>query len=153
MSRRNRKIRIRRKHTSLFSRRSLPGSAPGTLIVDPNAPKSIIRLVAFGPDKVVEREIPDVQTIRSFVGQWPVTWINVTVLGDLSVITRLGHELPYGGLAMEHAGAEMGLGISFCPWFDGSGRVGYAAFLPNQRVVGEGELADSGRRNNCGIQA
>jgi magnesium transporter len=69
--------------------------------VDPNAPKPIMRLVAFGPDKVVEREIADVQTIRSFVGQWPVTWINVTGLGDLSVITRLGEVFNLHRLALE----------------------------------------------------
>ena len=93
MSCRTRKSRIRRMHASLFSRRSLPGSAPGTLIVYPNAPKPIMRLVAFGPDKVIEKDIEDVQTVRSVVGQRPVTWINVAGLGDLSVITNRTNEI------------------------------------------------------------
>jgi magnesium transporter len=49
--------------------------------------------MAFGPDKVIEKDIEDVQTVRSFVGQWPVTWINVAGLGDLSVITNRTNEI------------------------------------------------------------
>jgi len=90
-----------RTHASLFSRRSLPGSAPGTLIVDPNAPKPVIRIVAFGPDRAIEKDIEDLQTVRSFVSQWPVTWINVAGLGDLSVITRLGEIFNLHRLALE----------------------------------------------------
>lgn len=101
MGRKRRKGKTRRTHTSLFSRRSLPGSPPGTLIVDPNAPRSVIRLMAFDPDRVVEKPIEDVQSVRSFVGQWPVTWINVAGLGDLSVITQLGDIFNLHRLALE----------------------------------------------------
>lgn len=96
-----RKKRKNRSHATMFSRRSLPGSAPGTLIVDPNAPKPVISLVAFGPDKLIEKDIDDVQSVRSYVNQWPVTWINVAGLGDLSVITRLGETFNLHRLALE----------------------------------------------------
>jgi magnesium transporter len=98
MSRKNRKSRT---HASLFSRRSLPGSSPGTLIVDPNAPKPVISLVAFSPDKVIEKVTEDLQTVLPLVGQWPVTWINVAGLGDLSVITKLGEMFKLHRLALE----------------------------------------------------
>jgi magnesium transporter len=98
MSRRNRKRRI---HDSAFSRRSLPGSAPGTLIVDPNAPKPKIHVVAYSAEKILERDIEDVQDVRSILNQWPVTWINVAGLGDLSVITRLGEIFNLHRLALE----------------------------------------------------
>ncbi len=98
MSRKNRR---RRAHAMAFSRRSLPGSAPGTLIVDPNAPKPKIRVVAYDLQKVVEKDLEDVQMARSFLGQWPVTWIHVTGLGDLSVITRLGEIFNIHRLALE----------------------------------------------------
>ncbi len=101
MARRSRKSRIRRVHAAIFSRRSLPGSAPGTLIVDPDAPKPVIRLVSFSPDKVIEKQVEDVQAVRSFVGIWPVTWINVAGLGDLSVITKLGEIFNLHRLALE----------------------------------------------------
>jgi magnesium transporter len=98
MSRKNRK---RRKHVSLFSRRSLPGSEPGTLIVDPDAPRPVIRLVAFDRDKLIEKEIEDIQTVRSFVSKFPIIWINVAGLGDLSVITKLGEIFNLHRLAQE----------------------------------------------------
>ncbi len=97
----SRKHRKRRTGASAFSRRSLPGSAPGTLIVDPNAPRPIVRIVAFGADKVIEKEAEDLNTVREHYGQWPVTWINVVGLGDLSVITKLGDFFNIHRLALE----------------------------------------------------
>ncbi len=98
MSRRNRKRRI---HASPFSRRSLPGSAPGTLVVDPEAPKPKIHVVAYGEDKILEKDIEDVPAVRSILNQWPVTWINVVGLGDLSVITKLGEIFNLHRLTLE----------------------------------------------------
>jgi magnesium transporter len=97
----SRKGRRRSTGASVFSRRSLPGSAPGTLIVDPNAPKPIVQVVAYGADRIIERSIDDVQTIRSYLTQWPVTWIHVTGLGDLSVIEKLGEIFNIHKLALE----------------------------------------------------
>jgi magnesium transporter len=98
MSRRNRR---RGSHASAFSRRSLPGSAPGTLIVDPSAPKPKIHVVAYSGEKVLERDLEDVQEVRSILSQWPVTWINVAGLGDLSVITKLGEIFNLHRLTLE----------------------------------------------------
>jgi magnesium transporter len=97
----SRKKRKAKKHESLFSRRSLPGSSPGTLIIDPDAPKPVLRLMAFSPDRIIEKDIEDPLAARPFVGQWPVTWINVTGLGDLSVITKLGEIFNLHRLALE----------------------------------------------------
>src|SRR5512136_2916782 len=97
MSRRSK----RRTSAMAFSRRSLPGSAPGTLIVDPNAPKPAIHVVGYGLEKVVEKDIEDVQAVREFLTQWPVTWINVAGLGDVSVITKLGDIFGLHRLALE----------------------------------------------------
>ena len=98
MSRKNHK---RRTRALPFSRRSLPGSAPGTLIVDPNAPRSVVRAVAYGPDRIIEKDVDDVQTVRSLLTQWPVTWISVVGLGDLAVITKLGEIFNLHRLALE----------------------------------------------------
>jgi magnesium transporter len=98
MTRKNQK---RRAHAAEFSRRSSPGSAPGTLIVDPNAPKSVIRAVCYGQDKIIEQGIEDVQSIRSLLVQWPVTWISVVGLGDLTTVTRLGEIFNLHRLALE----------------------------------------------------
>ena len=98
MSRRNARSK---KHVPVFSRRSLPGSAPGTLIVDPEAPRPVIRIMSFGPDKVVEKDIDDLRTVRTLFHEWPVTWIDVAGLGDLSVITALGEIFNIHRLALE----------------------------------------------------
>jgi magnesium transporter len=98
MSRKNRRQKMR---DSAFSRRSLPGSAPGTLIVDPDAPKPVVHVVAYDTQRVVEKDIEDVQMVRSFLGQYPVTWIHVSGLGDLSVITKLGEIFNIHRLALE----------------------------------------------------
>jgi magnesium transporter len=98
MSRKNHR---RRRRDAAFSRRSLPGSAPGTLIVDPNAPKSKIHLIAYGPEKIIEKDVEDAQTVRPIINQWPVTWINVAGLGDLSVITHLGEIFNLHRLTLE----------------------------------------------------
>jgi magnesium transporter len=98
MLRRNHK---RRRRDAAFSRRSVPGSAPGTLIVDPNAPKSQIHVTAYGPEKIIEKDVDDVQSVQSMLNQWPVTWIHVAGLGDLSVITRLGEIFNLHRLTLE----------------------------------------------------
>lgn len=97
MARRNR----RKIRSSPFSRRSLPGSAPGTLIADPAAPKPVVRIMAYDAEKVVERDVEDLQTIRGYLNQWPVTWIRVTGLGDISVISKLGEIFGLHRLALE----------------------------------------------------
>jgi magnesium transporter len=86
---------------SAFHRRSLPGSAPGTLIVDPQAPKPIMRVMAYGPDGIVEKDIDDPQKVREYLNRWQVTWIHVAGLGDLSVITKLGEIFGIHRLALE----------------------------------------------------
>jgi magnesium transporter len=98
MGNRHRKKRL--AHSEDFSRH-IPGSSPGTLVAVPDAPKTVIQVMAFGPDKIVEHVVSDVQQVRSFVGKWPVTWINVIGLGDISVINALGNIFDLHRLALE----------------------------------------------------
>jgi magnesium transporter len=98
MTRRNRKRRV---HASVISRRALPGSPPGTLIADPNAVKTKIRIVAYNADKVLERDVEDIATIRAVLNHWPVAWIQVTGLSDLAAITQLGEIFNLHRLALE----------------------------------------------------
>jgi magnesium transporter len=97
----SRRIRRRRNRASAFSRRSLPGSSPGTLSADPKAPKPQIRIVAYSLEKIVEKDIEDVQAIREYLSRWPVTWIRVTGLGDISVVAKLGEIFNIHRLALE----------------------------------------------------
>ncbi len=90
------------KAPGLLKRRPLTpipvGAAPGTLVVDPEAPKPHIRIIAYGPGELAEAEIDDLGQIADHVGKYPVSWVNVDGLGDPNTIQRLGeifgiHEL------------------------------------------------------------
>jgi magnesium transporter len=67
-----------------------PGSSPGTLIADPDAPKPRLSVLAFGPDGVEERAIGDPHALREVFPRQPVTWLDVQGLGDADLIERLG---------------------------------------------------------------
>jgi len=90
--------RRRRRHRS---HRGTPGTAPGTLTVDPEAPKPVIHVMAYGPDEWTERDIVDPQSVRDFLGKWPVTWVNICGLGDARVLTELGKIFALHPLALE----------------------------------------------------
>jgi magnesium transporter len=90
----------RRWHRTRIHRRQPPGSGPG-MVVDPQAPKPIMRVMAFGPDGVVERTIESPEAVGEFVGVWPVTWLNIDGLGDVGTITQLGSIFNLHVLALE----------------------------------------------------
>ncbi len=81
--------------------RTPPGTAPGTLIIDPQAPRPQIHLIAYGPESVIEQEIEDVQSLSRYLSHHPVTWINVEGLGDASVLAKIGEIFGVHRLAME----------------------------------------------------
>ncbi|MCA9592704.1 MAG: magnesium/cobalt transporter CorA [Myxococcales bacterium] len=82
-------------------RRTAPGSAPGTLSADPNAPKPSISVMAFDADRLEERSLQDASEIRPFLEKYPVTWINVDGLGDADVIGSVGEVLGLHPLSLE----------------------------------------------------
>ncbi len=81
--------------------RNPPGSSPGTMIADPQAPRPKIRVMAYGPGSVIDEVVEDVNAIRGLLGKWPVTWINVDGLGDVATIARLGEMFELHRLAQE----------------------------------------------------
>src|SRR5262245_15747505 len=82
-------------------RRAAPGTAPGSLTVDPLAPKPVIRLLAYNTEKCVERDIADPQELRNFVGHWHVCWVDVDGLGDAHVLEQIAAIFHLHPLAME----------------------------------------------------
>jgi len=82
-------------------RRTPPGTPPGTLIVDPEAPPPTIRILAYGPQDVIEQEVTNPRQVRDFLGKWPVTWVNVEGLGNADTISQLGEIFGLHRLALE----------------------------------------------------
>jgi magnesium transporter len=85
----------------LIRRRTLPGAAPGTVVIDPQAPAPVISVTAYGPDELIEEAIADPRAILSYLGKWPVTWINVDGLGDAETINALGEIFELHPLVLE----------------------------------------------------
>jgi len=92
-----------RRRRSLFSvqRRTEPGAAPGTLVAPPSHPKPVVRLFGYGADDVFETEIHDPGDVASYLGRWPVVWIDVDALGDLATVKALGDVFGLHSLALE----------------------------------------------------
>jgi magnesium transporter len=79
-----------RKRRPRISPRTAPGASPGTLAIDPAAPAPAINLMAYDAEKVVETRIENPNDIKSYLGQWPVIWVNVDGLGSAETIETLG---------------------------------------------------------------
>lgn len=95
------KKKSRKRRRPRIRRRTPPGGSPGTVKVAKDAPTPVIHVIAFGPDKVVEEKIENLERLSNFVGKWPVTWINVEGLGDADTIMDLGAMFGLHRLALE----------------------------------------------------
>jgi len=82
-------------------KRTLPGAVPGTLVVDPEARGTRVRVMAYGPEQISEHVCEHPSGVRDFVGKYPVTWIDVDGLGDLDALKGVGEALNLHSLALE----------------------------------------------------
>jgi magnesium transporter len=82
-------------------RRTVPGTAPGTLTPDPDAHPPTIHLIGYGPDGHAEEDGVEPGTVVSWRGRWPVLWVNVTGLADVEVIREMGRHFDLHHLALE----------------------------------------------------
>jgi magnesium transporter len=70
-------------------------------VADPNAPKPLLHIVAYGPEGFRETETEDPEALCAYIGKWPVLWVHVEGLGDARVIARLGSLFDLHQLALE----------------------------------------------------
>lgn len=77
------------------------GTAPGTITVDPQAPKSVMRAISYGPGGIIDQPLKHPDDILPLLAKWPVTWLNVDGLGDQAVMERLGALFHLHRLALE----------------------------------------------------
>jgi magnesium transporter len=61
----------------------------------------VIHVVGYGPDEIEERNIVNMEELKSALGTLPVMWINVDGLADLDLIKALGELFGLHGLALE----------------------------------------------------
>jgi len=84
-----------------MKRRAAPGTAPGSLTIDPLAPRPVIRLLAYSPEKYIERDIADPEELRAYLGHWHVCWVDVEGLGDARTLEQIAAIFHLHPLAME----------------------------------------------------
>ncbi len=93
-----------RKHHRLKPRvhmRSAPGSVPGTLSVQAGAEHPQIRVIAYDSDRVVDKIVENPNEIADYLDNWPVTWVNVSGLGDRATLESLAETFHVHTLALE----------------------------------------------------
>ena len=91
--------------------RILPGQAPGTLTPDPDAEKTRIHLLAYGPQGAVAYEAATLDSVRSVLAgtqdiksgdvKQSVIWVNVEGLADVQVVESLGEIFSLERLTLE----------------------------------------------------
>ncbi len=85
-------------------RRSLPGSAPATLLphlVDGQAVPPKIQIIEYDNDDLQEREIASLDQLPQHLDSRKVTWINIDGLGDVEAFRKLGEKFKLHPLALE----------------------------------------------------
>ncbi len=85
----------------MHHRRAPPGAAPGTLIGDPTAAESAIRLIQYRETEIVEEMLDSLDGLRERLERWPTTWLDVEGVGDVALIQEIGEIFGLHRLAME----------------------------------------------------
>ncbi len=78
-----------------------PGAEPGTLVASPGAASPEITIIAYGPQDLLEQTVGEVSQVKGILGRYPVTWLNVDGLADVSVVTEIGEMFGLHRLALE----------------------------------------------------
>lgn len=95
--------RTGKKHRPPLRRLDTLGAPPGSIIVDPAAPDSIVHVTHYDAASISERKITDVAEIKQDLSRGGVTWINVEGLGSAATLKQLATLFHLHPLAMEDA--------------------------------------------------
>jgi magnesium transporter len=77
------------------------GSSPGQLRAHPDAEPTRIRVMAYGHDSLVEKQLESPDEIADFLGRHPVTWVDVDGFADTAVLAAIGEIFKLHPLALE----------------------------------------------------
>ncbi len=58
-------------------------------------------MIAYGSDRIVEKDISNPEELGHYLGRWPVVWVQVTGLGDAEVLRGIGTFFNLHKLALE----------------------------------------------------
>ena len=77
------------------------GARPGTLLIDPDASATRIRLVKYSPDAISDQPVTDVTDLAAQVQPGQVTWIDVQGFGDEQTLQEIAEQFQIHPLALE----------------------------------------------------
>ena len=77
-----------------------PGLAPGTLLADPNAHPTVLRILRFDAGTLVEETPESPEGIADPV-DGAVLWLDVVGVGDVELVRRIGHRFSLHPLVLE----------------------------------------------------
>lgn len=78
-----------------------PGSAPGTLDIDPDSPPPVIVLIDYNEGKAIRREVTSPEECANYLDTESVSWVDVKGLGSEDVLQRLGQVFHLHPLVLE----------------------------------------------------
>jgi magnesium transporter len=78
-----------------------PGARPGAFTIDPDAPPTTIRVMAYDKERVAEQKIENPRDLKELLGKWPVVWIDVVGLGSEDKLRAVAEVFQIHPLALE----------------------------------------------------
>lgn len=93
--------RLSRSARRRYRRRTPPGTAPGTLVADPDAQGSSISVIGYDSGQFFEKRDLSLEGVTALRGSAGTLWIEVAGLADIGLIQRLGALFGLHGLALE----------------------------------------------------
>jgi magnesium transporter len=71
------------------------------LLIDPIASRTEMRVMAYSPDKTVEKHFPSLDEVKALQADYAVVWLDIAGLKDVPLIERIGREFKIHSLVME----------------------------------------------------
>jgi len=78
-----------------------PGSAPGTLSIEPDAPVPVIVLIDYSDETAIRRGVEYPEECAAYLDTHSVSWVDVKGLGSEDVLQRLGQVFSLHPLMLE----------------------------------------------------
>jgi len=78
-----------------------PGSAPGVLEANPDAPDAELTVIAFGEDTFIEETLETVDRLDDFRERADHVWLNVDGVGDAETLQAVGNRFSLPPLLLE----------------------------------------------------
>jgi magnesium transporter len=90
-----------RRAKARIGRRNKPGEKPGTFTVAADAKPTVVRVMAYGRDKCIEKTVEDLDELKTLLEQLPMVWVDVVGLGSEDKLRKLAEIFKMHPLALE----------------------------------------------------